>query len=316
MEWLKDHNSGLPYRQRAGFYGLDVYSLWESLEAIMTYLGKEDPATAAAAKKALECFEPFEREGQLYAQLSPLLSRSCKEEVVSMLKEIRLKAREYNGDEEAGFNAEQNALIAVNAERYYRSLMELDDKSWNIRDRHMAETLSRLMAFHGKDARAVVWEHNTHIGDARATDMNRAGIVNLGQLAREQYGEEEVVLVGFASYSGTVIAASAWGAPMQEMSVPEAREGSLEAMLHNENLQDRLLVFNRENPHERFNRDYPHRAIGVVYHPERERYGNYVNSLVSSRYDALIYLDSTKALHPLHIRPVLGPIPETYPFGL
>jgi erythromycin esterase len=313
-EWLKEHNASLPMQQRVGFYGLDVYSLWESMETIYKYLEKEDPVAARAVKKAIKCFEPYGQEGQLYGRNASLLTHSCRNEVLSMLTEIRLKAQHYNGEIEAGLNAEQNAYIAVNAEKYYRSMMGFDDSSWNIRDTHMMETLQRLMKFHGAEAKGLVWEHNTHIGDARYTDMKRAGMVNTGQLGREKYGDSNVYLVGFGSYEGSVIAAEEWGATMQQMEVPPARQGSLEAMLHAEGGKDRLIIFDRED--KRFAKDIPHRAIGVVYNPEREKYGNYVPSLVSSRYDAFIYLDVTKGLHAFHLHPDGSKTPDTYPFGV
>lgn len=313
-EWLREYNSTQPMPQRAGFYGLDVYSLWDSMYAMMDYLQEEDPQAAQSVKQAIQCFEPYEEDEQAYARYS-LTEHSCREKVLAMLKEIRNKAHHLNGDPEAGFNTEQNALIAVNAEKYYRAMMSFDNESWNVRDLHMMETLDRLMTFHGKGAKAIVWEHNTHIGDARATDMKRAGMVNIGQLAREQYGINQVYLVGFGSYQGTVIAGEEWGAPMKVMEVPEAREGSVEHMLHQESNQNRYLLFNTEDIRKQFDTSIRHRAIGVVYHPSREKHGNYVPSVMANRYDAFVYIDQTKALHPLHLKPHNEKTPETYPFN-
>jgi erythromycin esterase-like protein len=243
---------------------------------------------------------------------------------MALLKEIRLRAQFLNGDREAGFNTEQNALIAVNAEKYYRSMIGFDNESWNVRDRHMMETLNRLMKFHGQNARptgssgrakGIVWEHNTHIGDARATNMGRAGMVNTGQLAREEYGEDNVYLVGFASYKGTVIAGEEWGAPMKEMEIPEARPGSIEAELHKKNINKCYILFSNEMDR-MYQTEINHRAIGVVYNPGMERYGNYVPSVLSRRYDAFIFLDETKALHPLFLHPDKHKLPATYPFNL
>jgi erythromycin esterase len=232
-----------------------------------------------------------------------------------LLKEIRLKAQHLDGEREAGFNTEQNALIAVNAEKYYRSMIGFDNESWNVRDRHMMETLDRLLNFHGKDSKGIVWEHNTHIGDARATDMKRAGIVNIGQLAREDYGINKVYLVGFGTYRGTVIAADEWGAPMEELEVPPAKEGSIESELHNESSNNRYLIFNQEDLREKYGDSIKHRAIGVVYNPSRERLGNYVPSVMSERYDAFVFLDETRALHALHLQPHDRHMPDLYPFG-
>lgn len=314
-EWLKDLNQGLPADQKIGFYGLDVYSLWDSMREMMSYLEKEDPQAAQAVKNAIQCFEPFEEREHMYARYS-LTEHSCREKVIALLKEVRMKAQFLNGDREAGFNTEQNAWVVANAEKYYRAMVGFDNESWNVRDRHMMETLDRLMQFHGKKAKAIVWEHNTHIGDARATDMKRAGMVNIGQLAREEYGINEVYLVGFGSYSGTVIAGNEWGAPMQEMEVPPAREGSIEYNLHREMGEDLYLLFNKEEIQKKYSDSIKHRAIGVVYNPAYERHGNYVPSVMSKRYDAFIFLDQTKALHPLHMKPHQEKMPDTYPFGV
>lgn len=313
-EWLREYNSARPMPQRVGFYGLDVYSLWDSMYAMMDYLQEEDPQAAQSVKQAIQCFEPFEENEQAYARYS-LTEHSCREKVLAMLKEIRSKAHHMDGDREAGFNTEQNALIAVNAEKYYRAMMSFDNESWNVRDTHMMETLDRLMTFHGKGSKGIVWEHNTHIGDARATDMKRAGMVNIGQLAREQYGLNQVYLVGFGSYQGTVIAGEEWGAPMKVMEVPEAREGSVEYLLHRENAQNRYLLFNSEDIRRRYDEAIRHRAIGVVYNPYREKFGNYVPSVMADRYDAFVYLDETTALHPLHLKPHSEKTPDTYPFN-
>jgi erythromycin esterase-like protein len=169
------------------------------------------------------------------------------------------------------------------------------------------------MAHYGDSAKAIVWEHNTHIGDARATDMASAGMVNVGQLVRER--ERDVMLVGFGSYRGTVIAGNAWGAPMEAMPVPPAPEGSWEHTLHTTNPTDRLILLSDDMSDE-FNQRRGHRAIGVVYHPERERYGNYVPTVLAERYDAFVYLDKTQALHPLHIEPQITTPPELYPWGV
>lgn len=312
-EWLKDFNRTLPANKKVGFYGLDVYSLWDSMYAMVDYLEKEDPQAAVMVKKAIQCFEPYRENEHAYARYS-LTEFSCRDKVVDLLKEIRLKAHFLDGDREAGFNTEQNALIAVNAEKYYRSMMSFDNESWNVRDRHMIETLERLMNFHS-NAKAIVWEHNTHIGDARATDMTKAGMVNTGELAREKYGNENVYLAGFGSYQGKVMAGEEWGAPMQEMDVPPARQGSVEQYLHAKYNGDCYLLFNEENDEVYKNR-LPHRAIGVVYNPANEKYGNYVPSYMRERYDAFIFIDGSNALHAMHVKPDGHKMPETYPFGL
>ncbi len=310
-EWMREHNAPLSVEKKVGFYGLDVYSLWDSMKAMMHYLETEDPNAANSVKKAIQCFEPFNENEQQYARYT-LREAGCREEVVALLKEIRLKAQFLDGDREAGFNTEQNALIAVNAEKYYRSMIGFDNESWNVRDRHMMETLDRLMKFYGKNAKGIVWEHNTHVGDARATGMSRAGMVNIGELAREEYGEDNVYLAGFATYRGSVIAGEEWGAPMEVMEVPEAQKGSVEYHLHQQSDKDRYLLFNKEIPEEYFEK-MGHRAIGVVYDPAVEKYGNYVPSLLPQRYDAFLFIDETKALHPLALHVDRRKVPETFP---
>jgi erythromycin esterase-like protein len=313
-DWLRQHNATKSNEQKAGFYGLDVYSLWDSMYAMMDYLEKEDPQTALSVQKAMQCFEPFRENEQAYARYS-LTEHSCRDKVLEMLRQVRTKAQFPDGDREAGFSTEQNAVIAVNAEKYYRAMMSFDNESWNVRDRHMMETLDRLLQFHGKGAKGIVWEHNTHIGDARATDMKRAGMVNIGQLAREQYGINQVYLTGFGSFQGTVIAGQEWGAPMKVMTVPHAREGSIEHQLHQESRENRYILFNTEDIRNQYSESIRHRAIGVVYNPDQERYGNYVPSVMASRYDAFIYLDKTSALHPLHLKAHAEKVPDTFPFN-
>jgi erythromycin esterase len=315
VSWLKEYNTGRSANKRAGFYGLDVYSLWESLEALINYLKKTDPATAKIAEKVMDCFSAYEKNERLYAINS--LSASCQNEVVQLLKEIRLKASHYNQDPEAAINTVQNAFVAVEAENYYRNMVTFDKQTWNIRDGHMMDTLNRLLEFHGIESKAIIWEHNTHVGDARYTTMRKQGMFNIGQLAREQYSENEAVIVGFGSYSGSVMAGDDWGAVMQEMEVPEAKKGSIEDYLHKQSEENRLIIFDRSKESlvtdDEYNRVVQHRAIGVVYHPHYEE-NNYVPSHFSRRYDSFIYIDRTTALHPLHIKPDGGQMPETYPF--
>lgn len=318
VEWMKKHNSGLPANKQAGFYGLDVYSLWESMEYIMEYLKKTDPVALKVAQNAYRCFEPYRKdEGRSYAHVSAFVPELCQTEVVNLLKEIQHKLPQYNTDHENVFSAEQNARIAVNAEKYYRAMINGGPKSWNIRDEHMAGTLNRLLAFHGADAKAIVWQHNTHIGDARATNMAAEGMFNTGELARIQYQNKNVVLVGFGSYQGTVLAGQSWGAPMRVMQMPKARKASWEYLLHRAGKEDKLLIMDDFSGNRQLMETYiGHRAIGVVYNPMHESYGNYVPTQMPSRYDAFIYLDHTNALYPLHIEPDGDQIPETYPFGV
>lgn len=314
-EWLRGYNAGRAPADQAGFYGLDVYSLHESLTEVMGYIEKNRPDALDAARRAARCFEPFGEDLRSYALSTAMVPDSCEADVLKLLMELRQKSYPYASDPEAEFNAEQNAWVMVGAERYYRTMMRGDADSWNIRDTHMADTLDRLMDYHGPQAKAIIWAHNTHIGDARATDMARAGMVNIGQLARERHGDQGVYLVGFGSNRGSVIAGDYWGAPMERMQVPQGRMGSWEDILHRAGPSNKLLRMDDLRPLEDAAMPLGHRAIGVVYHPQREA-GNYVPSVLPDRYDAFLYMDETRALHPLHIEPASQEPPETYPWGV
>lgn len=317
-EWMRKHNATQPANKRVGFYGLDVYSLWESLEAIINYLDKTDKKAKEVAMQTWHCFEPYsEEEGQSYARATAhsWVPASCEAEVVDLLLEIRNKMQQYNTDPEAVLNVERNAMIAVNAEKYYRAMIKGGPFSWNIRDHHMVDTLNKLMDFHGLHAKAIVWEHNTHIGDARATDMRLDGMVNVGQLVNEMHYHDGVFAVGFGSYRGSVIAGRQWNDVMRKMAVPPAVANSWEYIMHNAGATDRLMLMNQYVKEVLGKKEFGHRAIGVVYNPQRE-FGNYVPSIMAMRYDAFIFFDETRALHPLHIEPGGHQMPETYPFGM
>ena len=307
--WLRGHNEG--HRERmVGFHGLDVYSLWESLDRVMAYLQRTDGDAADAARRAMACFEPYARDVQEYAASTRWLPEGCEADVVEMLAGLRRRAVEEGSFR--ALDAEQNGWVVRNAERYYRAMVRSGPGSWNLRDTHMMDTLDRLLRHYGPDAKGIVWAHNTHVGDASATDMAEAGMTNLGQLARERHGRDRVVLVGFGSYEGTVVAARAWDAPMERMPVPPAREGSLEDLLHRRlDGGDALLLLDGRPGRPALD----HRAIGVVYHPQAERWGNYVPTDLAARYDAFLHLDRTQAVHPLPVPVVHAEVDETYPTG-
>jgi erythromycin esterase-like protein len=314
--WLREFNNALPLQKRKGFYGLDVYSLWESLEAMMDYLQKEDHAAFETAVKAMRCFEPFQGgDGQKYAMSTRLVPKGCSEEVSQLLSEIRRNAPNYNTDREHAFSTQQNAMVIKNAEKYYRIMASGSDSTWNMRDKHMMDTLSRLMEFHGKDTKGIVWAHNTHIGDALYSDMGDQGLFSIGELARREYGKENVSLVGFGSYQGTVLAGKYWGAPAEKMVLPEGQVKSWEDLCHQAGSQFHLNCADLKlNPAllERI----PHRAVGVVYNPRAERYGNYVPTIIPYRYDHFLFFNATRALHQIDISVELDKTPETYPFGV
>ncbi|MCA0754210.1 erythromycin esterase family protein [Paenibacillus sp. N4] len=301
-EWLRKYNADKPDSEKAGFYGIDVYSLWESMSEILSYLEAMPGSDLEAARRAFECFEPHGRDEQQYGISASFYGEGCEGEVVDLLRRLQDRWRQAGSDDrEDALSAEMNALAVRGAEAYYRTMIRHDAESWNIRDRHMVEALEKLMQYHGETARAIVWEHNTHIGDARWTDMAEEGMVNVGQLLREKHGSD-VFAVGYGTYRGTVIAGRSWGAPAQEMKVPEAITNSWEELLHRSGADNKLLLFDEETP-VLDEVTLGHRAIGVVYHPERER-GNYVPTVISKRYDAFLFFDQTHALSPLSIEVV------------
>lgn len=317
-------HTGLP----VGFFGLDVYSLWESLHAVLDHLGEHAPDRLVPALEAYRCFQPYARDPESRAAASRFVPADCAREVLELLRGLPDRAGTAPGGGADEFAARQNAEVVAGAERYYRALVGGGPEAWNVRETHMADTLDRLMEHHGPSARAVVWAHNTHVGDARATDTAAVGMVSLGRLVRERHEAEGVVLVGFGSYDGTVLAADRWGGPPREMRMPPAREGSVEHLLH-EALPDAdsLFLF---PPGHRSGRPLTHsgepqpdwvqetrgqRAIGVVYEPEREQWGNYTPTVPGERYDAYVHLDRTRALTPLATAPPLPGEEETWPSG-
>ncbi|HEX9994970.1 MAG TPA: erythromycin esterase family protein [Acidimicrobiales bacterium] len=314
VAWLRDHNAATG--RSVGFYGLDVYSLWDSMRSVLDYLDRNQPDAAEAARAAFRCFDPYGEDPQRYAWATRMLPASCEDAVIDVLVEVRRRSGAVDGEPEAELDAVQNAEVLAGAERYYRTMVRADGESWNVRDCHMVDTLDRLVAFHGPGAKAVVWEHNTHVGDARATDMARHGMVNVGQLVRERHAGEGVVLVGFGSHRGTVIAADRWGSPARRMDVPPAPGGTHEDVLHAAAPPRSLLVFGEDRSGPWLGRSRGHRAIGVVYRPGADRYGNWVPTVMGARYDAFCWFDETEALHPLHAEPAVhGAEMETAPWN-
>ncbi|MFC3744999.1 erythromycin esterase family protein [Paractinoplanes deccanensis] len=303
--WLRAFN--LNNGRAVGFHGLDVYSLWESMREILTWLREHDPSQVPAALAAYRCFEPYAEDPHAYAWATRFVDAGCEDDVVRMLIDLR-------GRDLAVW---QNAEVVAGAEHYYRSMIAGGPTSWNIRDRHMDATLARLLDHYGEGAKAVVWAHNTHVGDANATDQAAHGEVTIGSLARERFGAGDVALVGFGSHRGTVIAGRDWGAPMEVMPVPPARSGSIEDILHAEAPERALFVFPPIAGRPDVLVDsLPHRAIGVVYRPERDNWANYVPSVLGDRYDAFLWFDETQAVRPLHPFHIDAREPETYPSGV
>jgi erythromycin esterase-like protein len=269
VEWLHRHNKAQAAEARVGFYGLDVYSLWDSLQEVLRYVEQQGDGAVTAARKAFRCFEPYSSDPQEYARAVAFVSEDCQAEVNAVLQALRHHAhqRPYTNlpERERAFSAEQNALVAVNAERYYKAMLSGGGASWNVRDEHMMETLNRLLDLHGPGSKAIIWAHNTHVGDARYTDMRREDMVNIGQLAREHLGREQVFSVGFGSYQGSVIAGKAWGAELEKMTVPAATRNSWESQLHNQlDGANALLLSSELQGHGHLKQSQGHRAIGVV----------------------------------------------------
>lgn len=313
LDWLRELNETRPPDRRVGFYGLDVYSLWTSLGKVMRWLEHNAPEALPAAHIAWQCFAPFGEDPHEYAWGTRLVPMSCEGEVVDLLLAVRKEAASSAAED---LDVVQNAAVVVGAERYYRAMLASDRTSWNIRDIHMADTVDRVAKHFGSGSRGVLWAHNTHVGDARATSMAAERMLNLGQLLRERHGERHVLLVGFASYSGSVIAAPAWGSPEAAMPVPDARAGSHERILHDTLERDSVLDFAAAPDAGWLQVNAGHRAIGVVYDPAREA-GNYVPTRMGGRYDALIWLEHTGALVPVHHEPLpTEPEFETEPTGL
>ncbi|MFC4550720.1 MULTISPECIES: erythromycin esterase family protein [Halorussus] len=317
VERLRAYNRDRPAEEEVGFYGLDVYSLFESMEAVIAFLEDFDPEAAERARDAYRCFEPYGEDAREYGRSTRIVPDDCEDEVIEIRAELRRDFEDASDDAESEdrFAAEQNALVAKNAEEYYRTMVRGSDESWNVRDRHMAETLDRLAERNdvaGDGGTAIVWAHNTHVGDARATDMPDRGRLNLGQLVRERHGDEDTAIVGFGTHRGSVIAANSWGADHEEMRVPEAREGSVGDVFHRGRGEDCWLV-DTDDPALRERRG--HRAIGVVYDPERESF-NYVPTNLAERYDLFVHVEESTALHPLHPEPEMRESPDLYPWGV
>lgn len=332
VNWLRRYNDKqLQDITKVGFYGLDLYSMHTSIDAVLKYLDQVDPEAAQQARSRYACFEHFEGDTQIYGYATSAgLIDSCQDGAVKQLVELQRRMVEYiqrDGSiaKDDFFYAEQNARLVKNAEEYYRSLFHGHMSSWNVRDRHMAETLDRLFVYLDKPqnpAKIVVWEHNSHIGDARATDMGKTGELNVGQLVRERYGHK-VVLVGCSTYTGTVTAASDWGGPTELKQVRPALPGSYESLFHNTGLPCFLLNLRQGGlVTEGLQKPRLERAIGVIYLPETERASHYFSARLSEQFDAVIHFDNTRAVEPLErddaweTNETPEEIPETFPFAL
>ncbi|HEX2777947.1 MAG TPA: erythromycin esterase family protein [Gemmatimonadaceae bacterium] len=325
LEWLRVRNAAFPEFEHAGFYGIDLYSLHGSIDEVLGYLWRVDPDAARRARERYSCFESFGSDPQEYGYATSFGAESCEEAVVRQLVELQRNARRYmNGfradaaDEH--FMAEQNARLVHNAERYYRAMFRGRVSSWNLRDTHMAETIDALLAHLGRDgheSRLVVWAHNSHLGDARATEMGARGELNLGQLLRERY-DDAVLSVGFTTHTGEVTAARDWDARAETRTVEPSLANSYERLLHDSTI-DRFYLDVDAPPVRRALREPRlERAIGVIYRPETERQSHYFHARLSDQFNAVIHLDETTAVRPLDEALVTDDeeLPETFPSSL
>ena len=317
VEWLRAHNLERPHERRVRFAGLDLYSLYTSISEILRYLDARDPNAARIARERYGCLTPWQSDPAAYGRAA--LSgeyRSCEGEVAGMLEALLTQRIRDDAHDESAFDAVQNARLVANAESYYRIMYYGSHRSWNHRDQHMFQTLEDLMRFHGPDAKAVVWEHNSHVGNARATEMSARGELNVGQLCRERFGDA-AYLVGFGTDSGTVAAASYWDGPMEVKPVQPARDDSYERVFHDTEAPGLLLGLRDPVPglRDELLEARLERAIGVIYRPETERASHYFQAVLPRQFDEYIWLDRTRAVEPLSVEAIQG-VPDTFPFGL
>jgi len=317
VDWVHRHNHRMDDPQRrVSLHGLDLYSLYHSIRSVLGYLERIDPAAAERARQRYACFSPWEREPAVYGRATVAGEREdCEQQVVAMLMDLlqnRLRYRTLDG--EAVFDTEQNARVVRSAEQYYRTMYYGSRESWNLRDRHMFDTLRSVMAHRGDDTRAVVWAHNSHIGDASSTEMGMRGEINIGQLARDHWGPG-AFLLGFGTDHGTVAAASSWDGPMQVMSVRPGMEGSWEQLFHQVPVQ-RFMLGLRDRLSDALQHDlarkHLERAIGVIYRPETERVSHYFDAMLAQQFDEYIWFDETRAVGPLD-RGDLDALPRQHP---
>lgn len=320
VEWLRAWNAGVADPAgRVGFHGLDLYSLFTSIAAVLSYLDEIDPETAAIARRRYACLSPWERDPAVYGRAAMTGQyRICEEPVTRMLRDLMERRLEYAArDGERYLDAAQNARLVANAERYYRVMYYGAADSWNLRDRHMFDTLRVLLDARGAQARAVVWEHNSHVGNAAATEMSARGELNVGQLCREHFGND-AFLLGFGTDHGTVAAADDWGAPMRVMAVRPAHPESYEALFHASGRAACLLPLGagaRADVREELRSPRLERAIGVIYRPETELQSHYFQAVLPLQFDEYLWFDETHAVRAPPV-PAAAGLPDTYPFGL
>jgi len=319
VSWLRKHNGSADRGQRVAFRGLDLYSLYDSIRSVLNYLDEVDPETARVARERYGCLTPWQRDPVTYGHAALTGSYpTCESDVARALADLLTKRRAYaEHDGERFLDAEQNARLVSNAERYYRIMYYGSRASWNLRDSHMFATLKNLLAFHGADSKAVVWAHNSHVGNASATEMAARGEINIGQLCREEFGDQ-AYLVGFGTHGGTVAAASEWNGPMEVKDIRPSLPNSYERLCHATGLARFMLGLRGRGDlcgPEALGKQRLERAIGVIYRPETEMASHYFQASLPRQFDEYIWFDSSRAVTPLATAEIMG-LPDTYPFGV
>jgi erythromycin esterase-like protein len=326
VEWLREHNAGLPTEAQAGFYGMDLYALHASMRAVVDYLDKHDPEAARRVRDRFSCFDRFGEDPQAYAYVERFGLESCEDAVVAVSMDMQRRSADLAKDTMIGrdeaFFAEQNARLVKSAEEYYRTMFRGDTSSWNLRDQHMAGTIAALrdhLSERESDGppKFAIWAHNSHLGDARATQMGQRGELNVGQLMRERFAGK-TALIGYTTSHGTVTAASDWGDPVELKRVRPALPDSYEHLFH-EVSTPRFFLPLRDEPVRHFlMKPRLERAIGVIYRPDTERQSHYFHASLSSQFDAVLHFDHTSAVRPLEITAqwALPEVPETFPTGV
>jgi erythromycin esterase-like protein len=324
VEWLRDHNEGLPPEQQAGFYGMDLYALHASMRAVLTYLEKTNPDAARRARERYGCFDRYGEDPQTYAYAETFGIESCEDAVLGVLMELGRKSAEDGAANALGrdeyFFAEQNARLVKNAEEYYRTMFRGGTQSWNLRDRHMAGTIDALrnhLSEPNRPAKLAVWAHNSHLGDARATQMGQRGEINVGQLMREEF-PATTVNIGYTTAHGTVTAAADWGEPLELKRVRPPLADSYEQLFHEIATPRFFLPLRHEPVRHLLMKPRLERAIGVIYRPDTERQSHYFQASLSSQFDAVLHFDHTSAVRPLEVTAqwALPEVPETFPTGV
>jgi protein-L-isoaspartate(D-aspartate) O-methyltransferase len=316
VDWLHAHNAGRKMDQRIAIYGLDLYSLYTSIRSVLEYLDAVDSESAQRARQRYACLTPWQSDPAAYGHAA-LTGRyhSCEGEVVRVLSDMLHKRSDYAArDGERFLEAVQNARLIANAEQYYRIMFYGSRASWNLRDQHMFETLKTLIAFHGPKTKAIIWAHNSHVGNAAATEMSARGELNIGQLCRSEYGARSFLL-GFGTHTGTVAAASDWDGPMEVKAVVPSLPGSYERLCHESGRRNFMLPLRRSPRVAPLAKPRLERAIGVVYRPETELASHYFQAILPQQFDEYVWFDETKAVTPFKTRELEG-LPDTYPFGL